>query len=110
MKDRTKFEHRHNMAYCSRCPDMTCNEIYVGEADRRIKECIMDHNERDKISYLLKHACLIKHNHVWKDDFKILNGNYKYSIKRKTSEALYISTLNPTLSVQEKSIRPELYN
>ena len=45
---------------------------------------------------LLKHARESQHTHVWNDDFKILNGNYKSNIKRKISEALYIRTLNPT--------------
>ena len=110
MKDRTKFEHRHNIVYFSCCPNATCNDTYVGETDRRIKERIMDHNKRDKSSHLLKHARESQHTHVWKDDFKILSGNYKSSVKRKISEALYIRTLKPTLNVKEKSIRLELYN
>ena len=43
-----------------------------------------------------------------KDDFKILNGNYKSSIRRKFSETLYITTLKPTLNVKEKSIKLKL--
>ena len=30
--------NRHNIVYFSRCPNATCNETYVGETDRRIKE------------------------------------------------------------------------
>ena len=70
----------------------------------------MDHNKRVKSSHLLKHARENQHTHVWNDDFKIPNGNYKSSMKRKISEALYIRTLKPTLNVKEKSIRLELYN
>ena len=98
VKDRTKFEHRHNVVYFSRCPNATCNDTYVGETDRRIKERIMDHNKRNKSSHLLKHA---------RD---ILNGNYKSSVKTKISEVLYIRTLKPSLNVKEKSIRLELHN
>ena len=108
--DRTKFEHTYNVAYFSRSPNATCNKTYVGKTDRRITERITDHKKRDKSSHLLKHACENQHTHVWKDDFKILNGNYKSSVKRKISEALYIRTLKPTLNVKEKSIRLELYN
>ena len=43
----------------------------------------MDHNKRDKISHLLKQARESQRNHVWKDDFKILNGNGKSNIKEK---------------------------
>ena len=85
---------------------LQCN----GETDRRIKERIMDHNKRDKGSHLLKHTRESQHTLVWKDDFKILNGNYKSSVKRRISEALYIGTLKPTLNVKEKAIRLELYN
>ena len=46
VKDRTKFEHRHNIVYFSRCPNLTCNKTYVGERERRTKERIMDHNKR----------------------------------------------------------------
>ena len=90
--------HRQNVVYFNRCPNATCNETYVGEKDRRIKECIMDHNKRNKSSHLLKHA---------RD---ILNGNYKSSVKTKISEVLYIRTLKPSLNVKEKSIRLELHN
>ena len=83
-KDRTKFEHRHNIVYFSRCPNVTCNETYVGETDKKIKERKMDHNKRHKSSHLLKHARESQHTHVWKDDFKILNGNYKSSVKKRS--------------------------
>ena len=61
---------------------------HVGETDRRINERIIDHNKRDKRSHLLKHARENRYTHVWKDGFKILNGNYNGIIKRKFSEAL----------------------
>ena len=80
VKDRTKFEYRHNIVYFSRCPDVTCNATHVRETDRRIKERMMDHNKRGKSSYLLKYARESQHTHVWKDDFTILSGNYKRSL------------------------------
>ena len=54
----------------------------------------------DKNSHLLKHAREKSRNHVWLDDFKVLNSNYYIepttNIKRKISEALYIRQLKPT--------------
>ena len=47
VKDRTKFEHRHNIEYFRRCHNVTCNETYVGETNRRIKEHVIDHSKRD---------------------------------------------------------------
>ena len=49
VKDRTKFEHRHNIVYFSHCPNVTCNKTYAGETDRKIKECIIDHNKVAKV-------------------------------------------------------------
>ena len=34
VKDRTKFEHRHNLVYFGRCPNTTWNETYVGETGK----------------------------------------------------------------------------
>ena len=34
VKDRTKFEQRHNIVYFIRCPNVTCNETYVGETGK----------------------------------------------------------------------------
>ena len=76
----------------------------------RINERIIDHNKREKNSHFRKHACESQHTDVWKDDFKILNGNYNSSIKKNISEGLYIRTLKPMLNVREKSIRLELYS
>ena len=70
----------------------------------------MDHNKSSKSSHLLKHACESQHTYIWKDDFKILIGNYKSSAKRKINEALYIRRVKPTSSIKEKSIRLEVYN
>ena len=64
VKDRTKFEHRDNIVYFSRFPNVTYNKIYVGETNRRIKERIIYHNKRDKNSHLLKHAREIEHTRV----------------------------------------------
>ena len=110
VKDRTKFEHRRNIVYFSCCPNVTCNETYVGEPDKRIKERIMNHYKSDKSLHLLKHARENQHTEVWNNDFEILNGNHKINIKRKISEVLYTRTLNSTLNIKEKSIRLELYN
>lgn len=81
VNDTTKLEQRPNALYYSHCP------TYVGETDRRINELMIE-------------ICEIQHNHVWKSDFKILNGNYKRSRKRKIN----IKTLKPTLIIKEKSI------
>ena len=32
IKDKTKFEHRHDVIYLGTCPETTCNDNYIGEA------------------------------------------------------------------------------
>ena len=56
IKDKTKFEHRHDVIYLGTCPETTCNDNYIGEAKRRIFERVKDYNSRDFKSQLLKHA------------------------------------------------------
>ena len=50
----------------------------------RINERIIDHSKKNKSSHLLKHALKSQHTHVWKNDFKILIGNYKSNKKEKS--------------------------
>ena len=56
IKDKTKFEQRHDVIYLGTCPETTCNDNYIGEAKRRIFERVKDYNGRDFKSHLLKHA------------------------------------------------------
>ena len=56
IKDKTKFEHRHDIIYLGTCPEAMCNDNYIGEAKRRIFERVKDYNSRDFKSQLLKHA------------------------------------------------------
>ena len=66
---------------------------HVGETDRRINKRKIYHNKKDKDSHLPNHSRESQYTHVWKDDFKILNGNYKSGIQGKISETLYIRIL-----------------
>ena len=40
IKDKTKFEHQHDLVYEVGCPNPTCNMTYIGEVGRRITERI----------------------------------------------------------------------
>ena len=53
MEDRIRFENRQKVVYFSRCPNVICNEKYVGEKDRRINERVFDQNKTNKTSHLL---------------------------------------------------------
>ena len=110
LKDKRRFNHQNNLLYYSKCPNKTCNEDYVGETDRRIEERIVDHNKHDKNSHLLKHSREKNHQHVWENNFKVLDNNYRSNFKRKISEAVFIKQLKPSLNVKEKSIQLQLCN
>ena len=94
-KDRTRFEHSNNMVYFNHCSNAACNETYGGESDRRINKHIIDLNKWDKNSHLLKHPHESQYTHVWIDNSKIFNGNYKSNTKAKVSEVLYIKAIGP---------------
>ena len=110
VKDKTDFQHKNSIVYHSKCLSDGCRENYTGETNRCIARSIQDHNNRDKNSHLLKHACEKGHTQVWENDFKTLGNNYQSNIKRKISESLYIRQLKPILNVHEKSIPLHLFN
>ena len=95
-KDRTEFEHRHNIVYFGSFPKVNYNVTYVGEADRRNKKRIIDHKQRNKSSLLLKYVHERQCTLLLKDDFKILIGNYKTSTNRKASESIHLKALKST--------------
>ena len=64
IKDKTKFEHQHDIIYLGDCPNKDCNDNYIGEVIRRIEERVIDQNGRDKSSHLYKHAIERDHQHV----------------------------------------------
>ena len=48
IKDPTPFEKQHDLIYHSVCNNEICNDDYIGEIARRLKERIKDHNGHDK--------------------------------------------------------------
>ena len=105
IKDKTKFEHRHDVIYLGTCLETTCNDNYIGEAKRQIVERVKDHNGRDFNSHVLKHALENNHQHVSEKDFKIIgNGFGGNNKKRKEAEALLIREIKPTLNIQDQSV------
>ena len=111
IKDDIPKEHRCDIVYKVTCPEVHCNEVYIGETGRRLKERINDHAGRDSKSHVLKHSLQCNHPSVNIDDFEIISSNYRKNIfKRRLSEALYIKSLRPSLNIQEQSYALKLYN
>ena len=103
IKDKTKFDHKHDLVYYVKCPE--CHEDYIGEIRRRLHEQIFDYNGKDRKSHMLKHSLENNHKQVSFEDFHILrNGYTNNKIKRKISEALFTKELRPSLNTQETSV------
>ena len=99
IKDKTKDQHKHDLAYYSKCPEPTCNEDYLRETGKRIIERSADHCGKDKQSHLLRHTLNNNHKTV---DLKIIDSSCcNNRFKRKISEALYIKQYKPSLNTQE---------
>ena len=112
VKDQTKFARTNDLAYCCKCPENDCVDLYIGKTDRRISERIIYHiyhNKRDKNSHPSQHAQSRTHEHVWVNDFTILNSNYWSNIMRKISESLYIRSKKSTLNTKETSMKLNLF-
>ena len=56
VKDVTKFKHNNDLIYQGRCPEIGCNDHYLGETGCRISERVLDHAGRDKNLHLFKHS------------------------------------------------------
>ena len=103
IKDKTKFDHKHDLVYDVKCPE--CQEDYIGEIRRRLHERICGHSKKDSKSHMLKHSLKNNHKHVSFEDFCILcNGYTNSKFKQKILEALFIKKLLPSLNIQETKI------
>ena len=103
IKDRKKFDHKHDLVYYVKCPK--CQNDYIGEIGRRLHERISDHSGKDSKSHMLIHSLENNHKHVSFEDFCILrNGYINSKFKQKILEALFIKELRPSLNTQETSV------
>ena len=74
------FVHNHDIIYQGRCPEIGCDDHYLGQTGRRIPERVLDHAERDQNSYLFKHS--VESGHT------VQEGQKSNIRKRKIAEAL----------------------
>ena len=109
IKDKTKFDHKHDLVYYVKCPE--CQEDYIDEISRRLNERICDYSGKDSKSHMLKHCLENNHKHVSLEDFRILRNGYTNSkFKGKILEALFIKEFRPLINTQETSVPLLLYN
>ena len=70
-----------------------------------------DHNGRDRDSHLFKNSVESKRDPVQKNDFRIIGKGYRNNTsRRKIAEALFIKKMKPSLNIQDKSVKLELFN
>ena len=43
IEDKISKEYKHDLVYKAQCPDLNCNEAYIGGIGRRFSERIIDH-------------------------------------------------------------------
>ena len=110
IKDKTKFEHLHNVTYHVKCPTKSCRSHYGGQTKCRIVKRILGHNNIDKASHVLRHSKEHKHKRVWLNNVKILGKSYRNNFIRKISESLFIRELNPDLNKQKDAYKLKLFN
>ena len=109
--NQTKFKHKNDIVYLGTCPEDDCSENYISESGRRISERIIDRNGRDQTSHIFKHSSRKCHQHFHINSFEVIGNGFKnISFTRKVSEALLIKQIQPSLNVQEKSIKLKLFN
>ena len=103
VKDKTKLKHKHKFFWVN-VQMVNCKYAYEGKL---IKESLNAWSIplRDKNVYILKHFRGSHHTHLWKNDFEVLNSNYRKNIKRKINEALDIRTTKPNLNIMEKLMK-----
>ena len=85
LKDKTKFEHNHNIVYQCTCPETDCSENYIGGTTRRISEWAKDHAGKDV--HLFKHSLESGHEVLDITNYSIIRKGYGNNTrKRKIAE------------------------
>ena len=117
VKNKTVFNHGHDIVYQAKCPEEPCPHDYVGESGRRVLEQVKDQNGRDTSSHILKDCVAADHQYASCDELKIVIRNYcNNKWKQEITEynfnniQLIIKNLKPSLNVQEKSVTLQLFN
>ena len=73
IKNKTIFEHNHDLVYLGTCRENHCLDNYVGKSARRISGRIIDHSGGDQNS----------HPNTAKIDFKIISSGFKSNYCRR---------------------------
>ena len=84
MKDSTKLQHQHDLTFFTQCAGVNCNETYLGEAARRLRERVLKHAGKERKSNVVKNSIDTEHPAVRMKDFQILTCEFNHcKFKRK---------------------------
>ena len=111
IKDKTNFEHRHELIYHANCPIPTCEDNYIGETARCIHERIKTTME-EITGRTCSNTASRNTMAMWlKKAVKLLLRTLKNKKwKRKILESLWMKDLRPTFNTQDKSVPLKLMN
>ena len=72
IKDSTKPEYQHGLNFFTQCAGVNCNETYLGEAARRLREKVLKHAGKDRKSNMVKNIMDTEHPALCMKDFQVL--------------------------------------
>ena len=76
-KNKTKFDHQHDIVYQVNCSTGNCLDDYIGEIARLVMERVKDQEGRDTKSHVLKHSIENELVEVTQKDFKVVGSPFK---------------------------------
>ena len=89
LKDKTKFEHQHDLLYYLKSSEPFCSDNSVGVTGLMIKERIKDHSGRDHASHMVKRNIENSHTDVNTTNLKIIDMSFSNNkSKQKIAESL----------------------
>ena len=110
VKDKTIFNHNHDIIYHGNCPESGCPDSYVEETARRVSERVLDHTGKNINSHLYEHSIETGHQTLEISEYRIIGNGYGNNWnKQKIAKTLLIKELKPTLNKQDKSIPLKLF-
>ena len=105
VKDPVPSSKKYDVLYRSVCATESCNEDYVGGCARRLYDREKDHNGRDHLSHLVKHAGETGHLLVDTANFEVIASGYRNNARRgKIAETLLVKKMKATFNIQGEAV------
>ena len=107
-KDRTKFEHQHDITYQMKCSAENCSDDYNGESARCTIKRVKDHRERDAKSHVLKHGSEKEHVEVTQENIKIIGSHFKNKTQKEDCWGIISKAGTPLFECPNQSVEQKL--